>query len=208
MDFTALIDRTLPGPGSALDRASRAVQAAVAKVTEAPAARPVVRVLHGNEVVGHPAHPAIVALPIGAWSLTAWHDARGAVTGNTRHDQVADAALRFGIAGAVVAVVTGLVQYPDTRDAARRETTVHSALNTIALGMYLTSAAMRSRGKRAPGRMIALGAMALVGSSGVLGGDISYRHGVGVRPQVLRDPDLPASDTSAEPLETSEARHS
>ena len=208
MELTALIDRALPGPGSALDRVAGGVQDAVAKATQASPARPLVRALHGNELVGHPVHPVVVALPVGAWSLTAWHDVRGAVTGNPRHDHVADAALRFGIAGAVLAAVTGVVQYPDTRGAARRETAVHAALNTVGLGLYLASAVLRARGQRSLGRRVAVGALGVVGTSGWLGGDIAFRHGVGVRPQALRAPDRPASGTSSKPLETSAARHS
>ncbi len=100
MELTLLIDRALPGRGSALDRASQTVQAALARALTAPAARPLVRLLHGNELLGHPTHPVVIALPVGAWSLTAWHDARAAATGDPRHDSAADTALRFGVVGA------------------------------------------------------------------------------------------------------------
>ncbi len=29
--------------------------------------RPLVRLLHGNELLGHPPHPVVIALPVGAW---------------------------------------------------------------------------------------------------------------------------------------------
>jgi len=208
MTLTSLIDKALPGPGSALDRASRTLQAAVAKAAEAPAARPLARALHGNETLGHPAHPVIVALPVGAWTLCGWHDARAAATGDPSHDQAADAALRFGLISALAAATTGLAQYLDTRDAARRETTVHAALNTTALGLYIASWALRVRGQRSLARRIAAGSLGIVGVSGWLGGDIAFRHGVGMRPQALRSLDSPAAVTSAAPVETAAARHS
>ncbi len=207
MELTALIDRVLPGPGSMLDRASQATQTALAPALTAPRARPLFRLLHGNELLGHPTHPVVIALPVGAWTLTAWHDVRAALTGDRRHDAAADTALRFGVLGAVAAATTGLVQYLDTRDAARRETAVHAALNNLALGLYLASWALRSRGSRPLGRALAAGGLGIVSVSGWLGGDIAFRHGVGVRPQALRDTDHAASDTSPLPLETAAARH-
>ncbi len=207
MELTSLIDRALPGPGSALDRASQAVQAALTPTLTAPAARPLFRLLHGNELLGHPTHPVVIALPVGAWALTAWHDARAAATGDPRHDSAADAALRFGVAGGVAAAATGLVQYLDTRDAARRETAVHAALNNVALGLYVMSWAVRSGGRRSLGRTLAASGLSIVSVSGWLGGDITFRHGVGMRPQALRDHDRAVSASSAAPLDTAAARH-
>ncbi len=207
MELTSLIDRVLPGPGSALDRASHAVQSAVAPVLTAPRVRPLFRLLHGNELLGHPTHPVVIALPVGAWSLTAWHDARGAATGNPQHDTAADAALRFGVVGAVAAAVTGLAQYLNTQDAARRETAVHAALNNIALGLYGASWALRSSGRRPLGRALAASGLGIVSISGWLGGDIAFRHGVGMRPQALRDPQREVSDSSATPVDTAAAHH-
>lgn len=207
MELTSLIDRVLPAPGSALDRVSQGLQAALAPVLTAPRVRPVVRLLHGNELLGHPAHPVVIALPVGAWTLTGWHDLRGAVTADPDHDSAADTALRFGVLGAVVAAATGLVQYVDTRDAARRETAVHAALNTVALGLYVTSWALRSGGRRSLGRRLAASGLGIVSISGWLGGDIAFRHGVGMRPQALRDPDQPAADSSSVPVDTADAHH-
>lgn len=51
--------------------------------------------------------------------------------GDPRHDSAADAAPQFGVIGAVAAAVTGLVQFLGTRNAARRETAAHAALNNV-----------------------------------------------------------------------------
>lgn len=207
MELTSLIDRVLPGPGSALDRASHNVQSALVPLLTAPRARPLFRLLHGNELLGHPMHPVVIALPVGAWSLAGWHDARAVATGDPQHDTAADAALRFGVVGAVAAAASGLAQYLDTDDAARRETAVHAALNTVGLGLYVASWALRSAGRRPLGRALAASGLGIVGLSGWLGGDIAFRHGVGMRPQALRDADQPAPDSSAAPLDTGDAHH-
>lgn len=187
MEPTSLVDRLLPGRGSALDRASSDAQTALATVADTPSARPVVRVLHGNEVVGHPLHPVVVALPIGAWCVSGWYDARGARSSDPRHDYAADGALRVGLVSALAAVVTGLPQYLDTRDGVRREAAVHAALNNVAFSLFLVSWGLRKRGRRPLGRKLSAAALGIVGVSGYLGGDLAFRHGVGVRPQALRD---------------------
>ncbi|MDP9397390.1 MAG: DUF2231 domain-containing protein [Actinomycetota bacterium] len=187
MEPTSLVDRLVRGRGSALDHASSDAQAALATVADTPAARPVVRLLHGNEVVGHPLHPVVVALPIGAWCVSGWYDARGARSSDSRHDHAADGALRVGLVTALAAVLTGLPQYLDTSDGVRREAAVHAALNNVAFLLFLGSWAARKRGSRPFGRKLSAAALSVVGVSGYLGGDLAFRHGVGMRPQALAD---------------------
>lgn len=188
MELAALVDKVLPGDDSMLDRGTAASRAAVARAAEQPGVRPVVTALRGNEWLGHPLHPVVVAVPIGAWVVTAWYDARSAATGDARDEHTADAALRVGIVGALAAAATGLVQYIDTHGAVRRETAVHAALNNLALGLFVGSAVLRRRGRRPLARRLAAAGIGVVGVSGFLGGDIAYRHGVGVRPQAWHAP--------------------
>ncbi|WP_461024459.1 DUF2231 domain-containing protein [Thalassiella azotivora] len=136
--------------------------------------------LRGNDWLGHPLHPVIVMVPVGAWSVTGWYDLRGAISGQPDHDQVADAALRVGVLTALPAAVTGLVQFLDTRGASRRQTAVHAGLNYLALALYVASLRARRAGRRSAGRRLATGALLVVGLSGYLGDDLAYRHGVGV----------------------------
>jgi uncharacterized membrane protein len=188
MELSALVDKALPGDGSTLDRATTAAVAAGNRAAERPGVRPVVTALRGNEWLGHPLHPVVVAVPIGAWVVGAWYDAKSAATGDSRDEYAADGALRLGIAGAVVSAVTGAVQYLDTRGAVRRETGVHAALNNLALGLFVGSAALRRRGRRPLARRLSNAGLGVVGLSGFLGGDIAFRHGVGVRPQAADAP--------------------
>lgn len=207
MDLSLLVDEFLPGPGGALDRVSLAVHDLLSDLAETDVGRPVHRLLHGNDWLGHPAHAIVIAVPVGAWSVSAWYDLRSVFSDDPRFAAAADAALRVGIVGALPAAATGAAQYLDTRDGVRRETSVHALLNNAALGLYTGSWAARRRGRRRLGRLLSTAGLAVVGVSGYLGGDLAYRHGVGVRPQVLRDPGVPAPRTSAEPVETAEVVH-
>lgn len=181
--LAALVDLVMPESGSLLDRLSDRAQQALGRVADRPAGRGIVELLRGNAWLGHPAHPLVIAVPVGAWVVSAWYDLRGASTGDATQDRVADAALGAGVVGAGVAAVTGLAQYLDTDGAARRETAVHAALNSVALGCYTASWLLRVGGRRRPGRRAAAAGLALVAASGYLGGDLAYRHGVGVQPQ-------------------------
>ena len=174
------LDRVLPGPGSRVDRVSQRLQDALAATGDTFVGRPILHLLRGNTWLGHPAHPVVVTVPVGAWVVSSWYDLKSTRTGRPRDEYAADGALRIGIAGAALAAVTGIAQFVDTRDQARRETAVHAALNNAALTLYLLSLGLRRTGHRQLGRRVSAAALALVGVSGYLGGDLAYRHGVGV----------------------------
>ncbi len=123
--------------------------------------------------VGHPVHPAVVAVPIGAWTLASVFDATG-------DDAAAQRAQAFGILAAVPAAATGASDWLTTSGAERRVGLVHAALNYTALGLHAWSWSMRRRGSVRAARLVAVGATALVGGSGWIGGHLAYGLGVGV----------------------------
>lgn len=208
MELSALVDALVPGPDTPFDQASKIAHGLVRAGAETSAGQPVWKALYGNTWNGHPLHPVVIVLPIGAWATSAWFDLRSVGTADPRDEHAADGALRFGIATSLVAAATGLAQYVDTRGQTRRETTVHAALNTAALTLYLGSWAARRAGRRTLGRRLAAVALTATGLGGYLGGDLSYRHGVGVRPQAFRDQERSAAGSSAKPLQASGSRHS
>ena len=181
------VDSVVPGPGSDLDQASEKLQQRVRALAASPVGGRLAFLLRGNEWLGHPLHPVVVMVPIGAWTLSGWYDLLAARRDDRGLDGVADAALGFGTALAVPAAVTGLAQFLDTRGAVRRETAVHAGLNNLALTLYVGSLVLRKRGRRRPGRVLSTAAHVVVSVSGYLGSDLAYRHGAGVRPQALDD---------------------
>jgi uncharacterized membrane protein len=207
VSLSSFVDSLVPGPDTAFDRASLASHALVERIAATRLGGLKLEALHGNRWLGHPLHPAVVPLPLGAWCVSSWFDARSARTGAAEDEHAADVALRVGIAGSLVAASTGLAQYLDTRDAVRRETTLHAALNSAALTLYVASWAARKRGRRRLGRRLSSVALVIVGASGYLGGEISYRHGVGMRPQLLRNPGAAPQDTVDLPFESAGALH-
>src|SRR4051794_5710065 len=97
----ALADRLIPGPGGALDVASRNLQAGVARIRSTGLGRAVATAPRGNDWLGHPAHPIVVAVPIGAWVVSSIYDLKSAAGTLQRNEDVADGALRVGIVAAL-----------------------------------------------------------------------------------------------------------
>ena len=58
--------------------------------------------------LGHPLHPVLTDIPLGAWTMTAVLDALEEINGRNGARQGADTALKLGLVGAVGAAVTGM----------------------------------------------------------------------------------------------------
>jgi len=136
--------------------------------------------LHGTWL-GHPLHVALVDLPVGAWATAGIMDALEEATGNTKHGQAADTAIGIGIAGAVLAALSGLADWHATDGGARRLGLVHALLNVSALGLYSASFIMRRRnGERGQARKLSWAGLGVILASAYLGGELVYEHQVGV----------------------------
>jgi nitrite reductase/ring-hydroxylating ferredoxin subunit/uncharacterized membrane protein len=133
--------------------------------------------LHGTWL-GHPLHPVMTDVPLGAWTTALVLDA--AAGGNTSIARAADTAVGVGIAGAVGAAVTGLTDWQHTTGGDRRVGVGHALLNTTALALYVASFALRRRGMRDLGRgLSALGFLVAAGAAYV-GGTLVYSRRIGV----------------------------
>lgn len=124
--------------------------------------------------LGHPMHPLLVQVPIGAWLSAAVLDL---VPGQER---AAKKLVLIGLLTAPVAAVAGLV---DARNLERRQlrvAAVHAATNLAATLSYAASYRCRVRGHRTAGRFWAWIGLAAVGLGGSLGGHLSYAQGAGV----------------------------
>ena len=188
-----------------LDAVGDRLQKAVAATFQAGggAGRRVRDFLHGTWL-GHPLHPALTDIPIGAWTTALLLDAVG---GNTRGvSRAADAAIGLGIVGAAGAAVTGLTDWHHTVGGDRRIGVGHALLNTAALGLYVTAFTLRRRGARDVGRGVAGLGFLVSMAAAYIGGSLVYKKRIGVdhaaRPEswsdfvtVLSDTELPEGTT-------------
>ena len=136
---------------------------------------------------GHPIHPILVTIPIGAWVASLVFD----IVAKNSDDPATFAQGAFwllviGIAGAALAAVFGVLDLTTIppKTAAYRTGVTHMALNFIALVIFAIDVSVRQSNGRDDVSNLAL-ALTILGllvlsASGFLGGTLSYTHGVRV----------------------------
>lgn len=137
--------------------------------------------LHGTWF-GHPIHPLLVTLPIGAWTLAVGLDLleRLGLARQRPGDKTARTVIAAGAAGAVAAAATGLADWQHVNERARRVGLVHTAANGTALALMLASLVLRGRGRPGPGQLASAAGWACMAAGGYLGGHLVYRRRIGV----------------------------
>ncbi|HEY8300585.1 MAG TPA: Rieske 2Fe-2S domain-containing protein [Jatrophihabitans sp.] len=158
-----------------LDQAADAISAGLRKVIKPG---PTEDVLSGT-ALAHPAHPMLVAVPIGAWTSATVLDCVGGNRATTR------GLVALGTIAALPAAATGASDWLSTAQAERRVGLVHAAANACALGLQIASWRARRRG-RVTGAMLSAAALALTSVAGWLGGHLAYAQGVGVDTTVFQ----------------------
>lgn len=129
--------------------------------------------LHGVWL-GHPLHPALVQVPIGAWTSVAVLDLmRG-------HRRPATVLVAIGTASALPAVAAGWNDWAEQAPEQRRVGLVHAATNITALGLYAGSLVARLRGRQAVGRALGYLGLAMANGGAYLGGHLAYKQGAAV----------------------------
>lgn len=143
-----------------------------------------------EEILGHSPHPAIVALPIGAWAVSNVCDTVALATGSDAFDDAARISMGIGLVGAAGAAITGIRDYsfiPEDRPS-HDVATAHGLGNALAGTLFATSFVLRVR-DRQQGRPASLlsRALALAGGglalyTGWLGGKLVQEYGEAVKP--------------------------
>jgi nitrite reductase/ring-hydroxylating ferredoxin subunit/uncharacterized membrane protein len=163
-----------------LKQASQAVQEAVQGIFKAggSAAQPIADALHGTWL-GHPLHPVLTDIPIGAWTTALALDALDMFS-ESDYAPGADAAVALGLAGAVGAAVSGLTDWKELDARPLRIGLLHGTLNLSATVCYAASLALRRSGARSAGRGTAIAGYLLATAGAYLGGDMVFRDQIGV----------------------------
>jgi nitrite reductase/ring-hydroxylating ferredoxin subunit len=115
--------------------------------------------------LGHPVHPLLVQAAAGAWLSASIMDLAG-------DPEAARLLAAAGLAAAVPAAASGAADWSEQHEQQMRVGVVHAAANTVAVGLYGASLAVR--GPRLS-RALRLGGLAVVSVSGLLGGHIAFR---------------------------------
>jgi len=135
--------------------------------------------LHGTWL-GHPFHPLLTDIPIGAWMTSMVLDLAEWRTGDEGYGRAADVAICFGLVGAAGAAVTGLTDWSETNGGPKRVGLLHGLLNVTATTLFATSWALRQRGERQSGRGVSAAGLVVASAAAYLGGSLVYRDRIGV----------------------------
>ncbi|MEH0820945.1 MULTISPECIES: Rieske 2Fe-2S domain-containing protein [unclassified Micromonospora] len=129
--------------------------------------------LHGVWL-GHPLHPAMVQVPVGAWISAAVLDLLPS------QRRAATTLVGLGTVSALPAAVAGLNDWAALARDQRRVGLVHAASNSVALVFYASSLAARLRGRHGMGRVLAYLGLSAASTGAYIGGHLAYKQGAQV----------------------------
>lgn len=148
--------------------------------------------------LGHPAHPLLTDIPLGAWTSAALLDlveliggsrsaARRDLDGATRRGS--DTLVGLGVLAALPTAASGLSDLCDeVEDRTLAAGAAHAMSSLTATGLFAASYLARRRGKRVPGIALSLLGTGVLTAAGFLGGHLSYRKALGVDHNAFDEP--------------------
>ncbi|MCE3556272.1 DUF2231 domain-containing protein [Pseudonocardia sp. RS11V-5] len=178
--------------GSPIVRALRATESVrVGDDVGAAVQRGLRRVLTGSRLdgalrgswLGHPVHPLLVTVPIGAWVSAALLDAAGG------QEEAARRVVGAGMLSLLPTAVTGLADWSGLDDRRRRVGMLHAAGNVVSAAFLGASYVARRQGRHRTGALLSLVGALPLGVAGALGGHLSYAQGAGVGRWAEASPD-------------------
>ncbi|HEX2089918.1 MAG TPA: Rieske 2Fe-2S domain-containing protein [Actinomycetota bacterium] len=126
--------------------------------------------------LGHPIHPVLTDLVVGAWTSAAILD----LVGGDRTAKASDRLVGVGVLSAVPTAAAGLSDWADLWGAQRRIGMVHATGNSTALALYTLSWLARKSKKRGLGVALSTLGYGAALLSAYLGGSLTYSKGIGV----------------------------
>jgi uncharacterized membrane protein len=133
---------------------------------------------------GHPIHPMLIPLPAAAFIFQLFTDLAWLQTDNAFWAQASWYLLVAGLATGVLAGLVGAVDYFTIQRVRQLASgRVHAIGNVVALALAAGNLASRADDVRdiaGTGLILTLATMALLSVTAWLGGELSYRHRIGV----------------------------
>ena len=157
----------------ALDGLAQRVQKVVGQAV--PEGTPIKDLLSGTWL-GHPIHPVLTDVVVGAWTSAAVLD----LLDGERTAKASDRLIGVGILSAVPTAAAGLSDWADLWGAQRRIGMVHATGNTTALALYSLSWLARKSNKRGLGVALSTLGYGAAMLSAYLGGSLTFSKGIGV----------------------------
>jgi nitrite reductase/ring-hydroxylating ferredoxin subunit/uncharacterized membrane protein len=175
MAITQVLDRTarvraLDPVASSLTRLASRVPAGVRDL------------LHGVWL-GHPLHPVLAQVPVGAWLSASVLDAVAVATPDDGRragvERSAEVLLATGLAAVPAAAAAGAADWSALHREQQRVGLVHASANVVAASLLTASLLQRRRGRQAQGRLLGMLGVAVASAGAGIGGHLSYRWAAG-----------------------------
>lgn len=154
----------------------------------ASAMRPLKIFLNGTWI-GHPLHPMLTDIPIGAWTLTIILDLVALLFGLPQLGLASSITAATGVAGALAAAIAGFADWMDVDPPEKAIGAFHATVNVSATILFLIFFFMRWGRDWQPGWstfVIALAGYLLVTIGGYLGGALVFYKGVMINRNAYR----------------------
>jgi nitrite reductase/ring-hydroxylating ferredoxin subunit/uncharacterized membrane protein len=151
------------------------------KVLGAPG-RGLRNLLHGTTLLGHPLHPAVTDLPIGAWTVGVILD-YVAVYGHAVPAAAGDIALLVGVIAALLATASGYTDFNETVDHERRVALTHGLTMSLVVVIEIASLLLRwlgGSGAHPVAIGLATAGLLVAYVGGYLGGHVVFSMGTAV----------------------------
>lgn len=164
-----------------LDQVGDVVQPAVLNTFEAggKTGQNIKDFLHGTWL-GHPLHPVLTDIPVGAWTAAAVLDGLE-LLGEKKYRKGSDAAIAIGLVGAAGSAITGLTDWTGITGKSRKIGLVHGLLNVAATALYTTSYCLRrQKSSRKTAICLAMAGYGVASLAAYLGGHLVYSEQIGV----------------------------
>lgn len=145
--------------------------------------RKVADLLHGTWL-GHPLHPVLTDIVVGAWGFGAVFDLMSLNSKSRSAEKAADTLTTIGTLAAIPTAVAGIADYSTITRRAMATGGGHGLINGIALVLYILSMWARKAGNRGLGLFFSGMGISLATVSAWLGGELVYKYGVGVNKSI------------------------
>lgn len=145
--------------------------------------------LHGTWL-GHPLHPVLTDVVVGAWTLGALFDLLAWRSPSTSTKQAADTLTAVGVVAALPTALSGIADFSTIPQSSAGTGLTHALTVKASLVMYLLSLRARKKGQRNQGWFWSALGLALVSLGAYLGGHLVFAKRVGIdRSERLSKPD-------------------
>lgn len=144
-----------------------------------PALREKADLLHGTWL-GHPLHPVLTDITIGAWVFGSFFDMLGLITRSRGLQKAADSLVAIGTISAVPTALSGMTDFSTIPRKAVATGVVHGLINLTGFVLNLASVRHRRKGRRGRGTLLTLFSQVGLLVAAWLGGEMTFHYKVGV----------------------------